>query len=159
MAPGAEESLAPPCSKLRSFGANVLYWRKYLWYCWEFLAPPVAIRRPGNCAPLVTPLSLTQAFLLLVYERSSFKQFYSIWHFKKLQLYCVAKDTQKDTASNDILRRLTSMLLITVNLSSWIGEVITEAGNLSNIIQRNNSNREEATNGKVVRQYNKIPSH
>jgi len=24
--------------------ANVLYWRKYLWRCWDF-------RRPGNCGP------------------------------------------------------------------------------------------------------------
>ena len=39
--------------------ANVLYWRKYLWHCWDFFAPPAVIRRPGNCAPLVplvTPL-------------------------------------------------------------------------------------------------------
>jgi len=36
--------------------ANVLYWRKYLWHCWDFLAPPFVIWRPGNCAPLATPL-------------------------------------------------------------------------------------------------------
>ena len=27
--PGQEASLAPPCSNLRSFGSNILYWRKY----------------------------------------------------------------------------------------------------------------------------------
>ena len=38
--------------------ANVLYWRMYLWHCWDFLAPPqyfsapTVIRRPGNCALL-----------------------------------------------------------------------------------------------------------
>ena len=39
--------------------ANVLYWRKYLWHCWDFLSPPAVIRRPENCVPLVplvTPL-------------------------------------------------------------------------------------------------------
>jgi len=33
---------------------NVLYWRKYLWHCWDYSAPPprrfIVIRRPGNCA-------------------------------------------------------------------------------------------------------------
>jgi len=37
---------------------NVLYWRKYLWHCWDFSAPPAVIRRthndssPGSCALL-----------------------------------------------------------------------------------------------------------
>ena len=47
--------------------ANLLYWRMYMWHCWDFLAPvaviwrprqwfggpiaPIVIRRPGNCAP------------------------------------------------------------------------------------------------------------
>jgi len=47
---------------------NLLYWRKYLWNCWDFSAPPtdiwcppqwfgtpIMIRRPGNCAPFATP--------------------------------------------------------------------------------------------------------
>ena len=46
---GQEASLAPPCSKLRSFGSNILYWRKYLWYWWDFTAP-------GELCPLVTPV-------------------------------------------------------------------------------------------------------
>ena len=25
--------------------ANLLYWRKYLWHCWDFSAPPAVIRR------------------------------------------------------------------------------------------------------------------
>jgi len=37
--------------------ANLRYWRKYLRHCWNFSMPPV-IRRPGNCAPLATPLVL-----------------------------------------------------------------------------------------------------
>ena len=47
--------------------ANVLYWRKYLWHCWDFMAPSywfgargivlpfpplLCPWRPGNCAPL-----------------------------------------------------------------------------------------------------------
>ena len=44
--------------------ANVLYWRIYVWHCWDFSAPPAVIRhsmqwfgaptvirRPGNYAP------------------------------------------------------------------------------------------------------------
>ena len=50
--PGQDTSLAPPCSNLRSFGSNVLYWRKYLWHCWVFSAPgalcPLA---PSRYAP------------------------------------------------------------------------------------------------------------
>jgi len=67
--PGQEASLAPPCSSLRSLQANVRRWRKYLWHCWDFSAPPAAIRRPHSgpapgkllppCPPLVTPLITT----------------------------------------------------------------------------------------------------
>jgi len=32
--------------------ANVRYWRKYLWHCWDFSAPPAVIRYPGNCGLL-----------------------------------------------------------------------------------------------------------
>jgi len=28
--------------------ANLLYWKKYLWHCWDFSAPPAVIRRPRN---------------------------------------------------------------------------------------------------------------
>ena len=52
--PGQEASLAPPCSNLRSFGSkcSLLYWRKYLWHCCDFSAPPAMIQHLGNCAPL-----------------------------------------------------------------------------------------------------------
>ena len=33
--------------------ANIWYWRKYLWHCWAFLAPPAVILRSGTCVPLV----------------------------------------------------------------------------------------------------------
>ena len=45
--------------------ANALYWRKYLWHCWDFSAPPAGIRHPHDdsahgemlpLAPLVTSL-------------------------------------------------------------------------------------------------------
>jgi len=55
--PGHEASLAPPCSKLRSFEANVLCWRKYLWQCWDFSASAAVIwrlqvtRRRGIASP------------------------------------------------------------------------------------------------------------
>ena len=60
--------------RLRTWGllkANALYWRKYLWHCWDFTAhptvircpqqwygAPIVIRRPGNCAP-VAPSRVT----------------------------------------------------------------------------------------------------
>jgi len=55
------------CSNVRNWGlseANVLYWRKYLWHCWDFLVPPHPFVGPaviwrchsnsalGNCIPL-----------------------------------------------------------------------------------------------------------
>ena len=55
------------CLNLRSWGpskANALYWRKYLWHCWDFSATPVVIRHLGNCPhslPLVAHLQKTKA--------------------------------------------------------------------------------------------------
>jgi len=49
---GQETTLAPQCRNWDLSEANVLYWRKPLWYCWDF-------RRPGNrglLASLVTSL-------------------------------------------------------------------------------------------------------
>jgi len=48
-------------------GANVLYWRKYLWHFWDFSAtrqsfgPHIVIRRPGNCVPLDALLTAWQS--------------------------------------------------------------------------------------------------
>jgi len=39
MAPRARSKLAPPCSNLRCFASKCTVWRKYLWRCWDFLAP------------------------------------------------------------------------------------------------------------------------
>jgi len=39
--------------------ANVLHWRKHMWYCWDFRRP-IVIRLPGNCAlfsPTLRPCS------------------------------------------------------------------------------------------------------
>ena len=68
MAPGARSNLAYPCSNLRLLEANVLYWRQYLWHCWDFSAPsaviwrrpqsfggPIVIRCPRSCDPLPSP--------------------------------------------------------------------------------------------------------
>jgi len=44
--------------RVRTWGlseANLLYWRKYLWHCWDFSAPPAVIRHPGNFTPLPVP--------------------------------------------------------------------------------------------------------
>jgi len=48
-------SLAPPCSNPWSFGPNVLYWRKYLWHCWDFSAL-LSDSTLGFCAPFAMPL-------------------------------------------------------------------------------------------------------
>ena len=65
--PGQEASLAP---HVRAWGlseANALYWRKYMWHCWDFSAPPqslgvpaligapIVTRRRGIAPPLPTP--------------------------------------------------------------------------------------------------------
>jgi len=53
-----DASLAPHFRTWGLLEANVLYWRMYVWHCYDFLAPPQyfsaprVIRRPGNCAPL-----------------------------------------------------------------------------------------------------------
>ena len=61
--PGQEANLAP---HVRTWGlseANVLHWRKYLWQCWDFSAPPPrSDSAPGElCTPcsLVMPLGTT----------------------------------------------------------------------------------------------------
>jgi len=71
---------------IRTWGlseANVEYWRKYLWHCWDFSAPPAVIRRPrsdsapGELCPislLVTPLPACRAILLRV-DRSQLHRF------------------------------------------------------------------------------------
>ena len=52
------------CPHFRTWGlskVNVLYWKKHLWHCWDFLEPPqsfgapVVIRRPGMVSPLPPP--------------------------------------------------------------------------------------------------------
>jgi len=53
--PGQEATLATRVRNWCLSEANVLYWRNYLWHCWEFSAPPAVIRRPGNCALLPLP--------------------------------------------------------------------------------------------------------
>ena len=35
--------------------ANVLYWRKYLWYCWDFSPPTLSDSAPGELCPLAAP--------------------------------------------------------------------------------------------------------
>ena len=58
MWPGAKMQVW--CSHVRTWvfsEANVLYWRKYLWHCWDFSVPPAVIRRPRAIAlPLLPPL-------------------------------------------------------------------------------------------------------
>jgi len=57
--PGQEASLAPPCSKLRSYGSKFTVFKKVfvtlLGFVGLFSAPPADIWRPGNCAPLIPP--------------------------------------------------------------------------------------------------------
>ena len=46
--PGQEASLAPHVGTWRLSEANILYWKKYLWHCWDFSPPPAVIRCLGN---------------------------------------------------------------------------------------------------------------
>ena len=56
--PGQEASLTPPYSNLRSFGNKCTVLTKVLVALLGLFGHPAMIRRPGNCAPLVTPLLL-----------------------------------------------------------------------------------------------------
>jgi len=52
--PGQEAQVWRP--HVRTWGLSevyVLYWRKYLWHCWDFSAPSAVFRHPGNCAPIL----------------------------------------------------------------------------------------------------------
>jgi len=73
MAPGARRKFGAPMFEPEVFypEANLLYWRKCLWYCLDFSASPAVIRRPNSnsapeelrsFSPLVTPLLLLQLF-------------------------------------------------------------------------------------------------
>jgi len=53
--PGQEASLAPPCSKLRSFGSKCTVLMKVLVTLLGLFGDPLLTRRPGNCAPLACP--------------------------------------------------------------------------------------------------------
>ena len=75
--------------------ANVLFWRKYLWHCWDFMAPPqwfgtpILIRRPVNCAPLsplVTPLCNRGHFHYCV-ERTK--------RFVNVSLHCIVSSMER----------------------------------------------------------------
>ena len=46
--PGQEASLVPHVRNWALLQANLLHWRKYLWHCWNFSAPPAAIWRPHS---------------------------------------------------------------------------------------------------------------
>jgi len=61
--PGQEASLAPSCSNLNSFGSKCTVLKKVLVTLLGLFsvprshsAPTAVMQRPGNCAPLVTPL-------------------------------------------------------------------------------------------------------
>jgi len=55
--PGREASLAPSCDGTWEFSEeNLLHWRKYMWHCWDFSAPPAVIRLPGIVASLPSSL-------------------------------------------------------------------------------------------------------
>ena len=57
--------------------ANVLYWRMYVWHCWDFLAPPQhfsaprVIWYPGNCSTL--PLRYAPADWTLMQRVKSYR--------------------------------------------------------------------------------------
>ena len=58
---GARGKKQVRCPHVRTWGlseANVLFWRKCLWHCWDFSAPPAVIRLPGivlPCPPSLRP--------------------------------------------------------------------------------------------------------
>jgi len=67
MAPRARRNLAPLCSNLRSLGSKCSVLKKVLVALLGLFSSPVAIRRPGSCAPL--SLSLRPCALTLLPNR------------------------------------------------------------------------------------------
>jgi len=54
MVPKQEAGLAPPMFELEVFSeANAVYWRKYLWHCWDFSTHSTVTQHPPQwfCAP------------------------------------------------------------------------------------------------------------
>ena len=79
--PGQEASLPPPCSKLRSFGSKYSVLKKVpvtllelfgdsaaIRHPPQWFGAPIVIRRPGNCAPLVTPLKPSIIKIIIVFQ-------------------------------------------------------------------------------------------
>ena len=53
MAPGARRKFGAPHVRTWDLStANILYWRQYLWHCWDFSEPRAVIRHLGKCCPL-----------------------------------------------------------------------------------------------------------
>ena len=76
--------------------ANVLYWRKYLWYFWNFMALPTVVWRPHRdsapgelcppCLPLVTSLRSRGHFRYGV-ERAK--------RFVNVHLHCIVSNMER----------------------------------------------------------------
>jgi len=58
MAHGPRSKVGAPIFKTDLSEGNILYWRKVLVIFLGQFDTPIVIRRLGNCAPLVTPLSV-----------------------------------------------------------------------------------------------------
>ena len=86
---GAQGKKQVWCPHIWTWGllkANLLYWRKYFWHCWDFSAQPhsfgtsIVIRHLRNCAPLLHPWFQDTGFKysekyyqkLLFHDRSPF---------------------------------------------------------------------------------------
>ena len=57
--PGQEAGSVPPCSNLRYSGCKCSVLQKVLVTLLGLFGVPIVNWRPGNCAPLVTPLTVT----------------------------------------------------------------------------------------------------
>ena len=71
--------------------ANVLYWRKYSWHCWDFSTPPAVIWRPrSDFAPRRYAPGYAickKVFLTSLYTRSSHFIRYDIQRLQLPKLY------------------------------------------------------------------------
>jgi len=67
--------------------ANVLYWWKCLWHCWDFSAPPLLTRRPGNCAPLACPPRYASGYYSFYYYCS----YWARWNQLPLEVTLAVK--------------------------------------------------------------------
>jgi len=91
--------------------ANLLYWRKYLWHCWDFSAPPAVIQRshselaPGELFPPCRPRYAPAANNLLLRAR----------------IFCVCQNgIKKEKLNQGCWSRKINFVYSRLDMAAWV---------------------------------------